>query len=91
LYSIPEARQTAIGPERLVTAECVCRVDSGEVGSTQKEKKPMDNKMYGMVEKVFGWLKKRSFILVLLMSIFHVGLAYIHTRDSGRADPLTNF
>lgn len=35
---------------------------------------------------VFGWLKKHSFLLVLVMSLFHIGLACIHTRDSGRGD-----
>lgn len=51
----------------------------------------MNTKMYETVRNVTNtvtnWLKKHSFTLVLIMSLFHVGLAYIHTRDSGRADP----
>ena len=35
---------------------------------------------------VIGWLKKHNFLLVLVMSLLHIGLAYIHTRDSGRDD-----
>lgn len=35
---------------------------------------------------VIGWLKKHNFLLVLVMSLLHIGLAYIHTRDSGRGD-----
>lgn len=38
------------------------------------------------LDVMIGWLKKQSFLLVLGMSLFHVGLAYIHTRDSGRGD-----
>ena len=52
----------------------------------------MNTKMYETVRNVTNtvtnWLNKHSFKLVLIMSLFHVGLAYIHTRDSGRADPL---
>lgn len=88
LYSIPETRQTAVSRERLVTTEWVC----GPVSSTTKERKPMNTKMYETVRNVTNnvtnWLNKHSFKLVLIMSLFHIGLAYIHTRDSGRADPL---
>jgi hypothetical protein len=38
--------------------------------------------------KVTKWCNARSFALVLILSILHVGLAYMHTRDSGRADTL---
>ena len=31
-------------------------------------------------------LIKYSFVIVLLMSILHIGIAYIHSRESGRAD-----
>ncbi len=55
----------------------------------------MNNKMYATVRnvtnRVTNWLGRHSLQLVLIMSLLHVGLAYIHTRDSGRADPLTNF
>ena len=72
LNPIPEAQQV----ERLATLECVCRL------SNRKEK-PMDRKMFTMAQSVNSWLKEHVFVLVLLVSLFHVGLAYIHTRDSG--------
>jgi hypothetical protein len=36
--------------------------------------------------KAVKWCNARSFALVLILSILHIGLAYMHTRDSGRAD-----
>jgi hypothetical protein len=41
------------------------------------------NKMNGFVKDVVSWLKRWNFRIVLLLSVFHVGLAYIHDRDSG--------
>jgi hypothetical protein len=38
--------------------------------------------------KVTKWCNARNFTLVSVLSILHVGLAYMHTRDSGRADTL---
>jgi hypothetical protein len=32
------------------------------------------------------WLNEHCFKMVLILSLCHVGLAYIHTRHSGRAD-----
>lgn len=43
----------------------------------------MDRKMFRMAQSVNSWLREHAFVLVLLVSLFHVGLAYIHTRDSG--------
>ena len=43
----------------------------------------MDGEMVRMARSASDWLKKHSFALVLLMSLFHIGLAYIHVRDSG--------
>jgi hypothetical protein len=39
--------------------------------------------------KVTKWCNARSFALVFILSICHIGLAYMHTRDSGRADILS--
>lgn len=32
------------------------------------------------------WLNDHSFRIVMILSLLHIGLAYIHTRHSGRAD-----
>lgn len=45
----------------------------------------MDKQKSGVFDVVISWLKEQSFRLVLGMSLFHVGLAYVHTRDSGSA------
>ena len=70
---IPEVPQKT---ERLVTLDCVCRY------STVKEM-PMDRKMVRIVHNVIRWSKEHMIGLVLLLSLIHVGLAYIHGRDSG--------
>ena len=73
--------------------ECVCRLEA--VGQSEtveaavdelKVEVPMDKQRGSAFDVVVGWLKEKSFPLVLGMSLFHVGLAYIHTRDSGRGD-----
>ena len=46
----------------------------------------MDKQKSSVFDVVIGWLKEESLFLVLGMSLFHVGLAYIHTRDSGSCD-----
>jgi len=43
----------------------------------------MDRKMFRIVHNVSTWLKEHMVRLVLLLSLVHVGLAYIHSRDSG--------
>jgi hypothetical protein len=72
LNPIPEVQKC----ERLVTLDCVCRLSSGK-------EKPMDQKMSRIVHNVIRWLKEHMIRLVLLLSLMHVGLAYIHSRDSG--------
>ena len=47
----------------------------------------MENKLYGFSRKLTNCLNKHQFVLVLVLSLFHVGLSYIHNLDSGRADP----
>lgn len=73
--------------------ECVCRLeavsDSEAVEVTVDELKaevPMDKQKSSVFDVVIGWLKEESLFLVLGMALFHVGLAYIHTRDSGSCD-----
>ena len=73
--------------------ECVCRLEA--VGDSEvvvvvrveelKAEVPMDKQKSGVFDVVVGWLKEKSFLLVLGMSLFHVRLAYVHTRDSGSA------
>ena len=73
LNPIPEVLQKS---ERLVTLDCVCRYSTGK-------EMPMDRKMFRIVQNVIGWSKEHMIGLVLLLSLIHVGLAYIHGRDSG--------
>jgi len=40
-------------------------------------------KMNGAGRNAVRWLKMRSFEIVIILSILHIGLAYIHARDSG--------
>lgn len=76
-----------------MVTECVCGLEA--VGQSEvvavtvdelKAEVPMDKQKSSIFDVVVGWLKEQSFVLVLGMSLFHVGLAYIHTRDSGRGD-----
>lgn len=48
----------------------------------------MDKETSSIGRQVIPWLNKHSLALVLFLSLLHVGLAYTHTRDSGRVDPL---
>jgi len=57
-----------------VTSGRVCRLPETEV--------PMGKLNLAAVAAV-RWLKKRSFLIVVLLSAFHIGLAYIHARESG--------
>lgn len=74
LYSIPE-------PQGLVATECICRA----VPNYYKEA-PMDIKLKQAVRYVLVWLNKWHVMIVCLLSVIHIGLSCIHTRDSGRAD-----
>ena len=68
--------------------ECVCGLEAdGKLVVIVDElnaEVSMDKQNSGVFDVVIGWLKRETFLLVLGMSLFHVGLAYIHTRDSGR-------
>ena len=69
---------------------CVCRLEA--VGDSEVEVNDelmvevyMDKQKSDVFDVVISWLKEKSFLVVLGMSLFHVGLAYIHTRVSGSA------
>ena len=74
--SIPDAYY-----KLLEDTECFCR-PSLDI----KEVLPMDKKNEKFAYKVTNWLSRFSFYIVVGLSIFHIGLAYIHTRESGKAD-----
>jgi hypothetical protein len=38
-----------------------------------------------LVRRTVDWLNKYHLVSVILLSAMHIGLACIHTRDSGRA------
>jgi hypothetical protein len=50
-----------------------------------REEEHMDKDEGGLVRKTVDWLNKYHLVLVVLLSAMHIGLACIHTRDSGRA------
>jgi hypothetical protein len=50
----------------------------------------MDNASFTpVIPSVESWITKHNYLLVVFLSILHVGLAFIHTRDSGGADLLS--
>jgi hypothetical protein len=79
LYSIPEPAK-----QGLVATESVGRAlrESGK-------EMPMDNSLKQTVRRVCNWLNKKHVLLICLLSVVHIGLSCIHTRDSGRADHCT--
>lgn len=48
----------------------------------------MDNKMNQVVRNTGIWLNRYHVLLACILSVAHIGLSCIHTRDSGRADLL---
>lgn len=57
-----------------MTSEHVCGSPGTEV---------LMDKMNVAVKNAVGCLKRWNFTIVLILSLLHVGLAYIHVRDSG--------
>jgi hypothetical protein len=53
----------------------------------------MVNRVCGRVNRtktvVCMWLQQHSFAVVLVLSLMHIGLAYIHTWASRRTDSFT--
>ena len=52
---------------------------------------PMDEKNETALKRIAKWFLKNSFYIVVTLSVLHIGLAYIHTRESGRADQFLFF
>jgi hypothetical protein len=46
----------------------------------------MDNKMKHVVRNARIWLNRYHVLFVCILSVAHIGLSCIHTRDSGRAN-----
>lgn len=88
LHSSPEPHRKG-----QVAAGCVCSdpelLTSSENRSETTEV-PMGKKLNLMVVRngrpLVGWLNDHTFKIVLILSLLHIGLAYLHTRHSGRAD-----
>ena len=72
LYSIPEPNH-----QGLEATEYVCTLS--------REEEHMDKDEGGLVRRPVDWLNKYHLVVVILLSAMHIGLACIHTRDSGRA------
>lgn len=76
MYSIPDTH----------ISECLAasEIDCGQCNSkeTKKEGLPMVKIMKACKESII----KYSFVIVVMMSILHTGIAYIHSRESSRAD-----
>ncbi len=77
MHSIPEPCM-ALPCEGLVTSELVCGAPLKEV--------PMGNSGKRSLGRVVGWLKAHHVLLVITLSLFHIGLSCIHVRDSGGSD-----
>lgn len=76
LYSIPDTHVS----EGLVAPDVDCRQDTPN--KIQKEGSLMINKM----KAIKHFIIRYSFVIVLFLSVFHIGIAYIHSLESGRAD-----
>jgi len=46
----------------------------------------MGNSVKRSLGRVVGWLKVHHVLLVVTLSLFHIGLSCIHVRDSGGSD-----
>src|SRR5258706_11478835 len=83
LHSIPGPRPS----EGQATTEPVVRTSDGiEVSMSEKAKR-----FFGSVRQ---WLHKHHVALVFILAAAHVGLSYLHARDSGEAylsSPLRGF
>jgi hypothetical protein len=71
LYSIPEHRTSG----GLVDIECASALSQGKEDSMIQSQK-----------SIRDWLSRYHLVLVLVLSLLHVSLAALHTRDSGKAD-----
>lgn len=78
LYSIPEHSEI-LDQDGQVTSEVV-------YGPSQKCEVPMVKSMNAVFQRIRRWLNDHHLFLVILLAGIHIVLAYIHPRDSGRAD-----
>jgi hypothetical protein len=79
LYPIPEPRDGTYCHEGLATSE-----EAG--GEPGEEGKPMAKVAKRVHQRVHRWLIQYHMVLVIVLSVFHIGLASLPTRDSGTAD-----
>ncbi len=79
LRPIPEPRDGICHREGLATSE-------GARGEPGEEGKPMAKVAKRVVRRVHRWLIRYHLVLVIVLSVFHIGLASLPTRDSGKAD-----
>lgn len=72
LNSIPEARKE-------------CLADCTEVGCepANEPEVHMLQTVYQQLLSIRSWLNRHAFVIVVLLSVTHMTLAYIHPRDSG--------
>lgn len=78
LYPIPEPHDGVYRRGGLATSE-------GARGEPGEEGKPMANLAKGAIQRVHDWLLRYHMVLTVVLSMFHIGLASMPTRDSGRA------
>lgn len=83
MYPIPEPNDGIYRREGLATSE-EARGEPGEEG------KPMAKVAKRVLQRVRRWLVQYHMVLVVVLSVFHIGLASLPTRDSGRADCRAN-
>jgi hypothetical protein len=77
LYSIPEPTNKG-----LVATEYVC----GTLQGNKKKEAPMDKKLERATQATRNWLNKRHMLIICLLSVVHIGISCIQTRDSGTAE-----
>lgn len=74
-HSIPDTSAR----ERLVTTERACKPPETEVHMSKMKKV-----VRAAVRRLNSW----SVTIVVILSLLHIGLAYIHARESGRSYPI---
>ena len=78
-YPIPEPRD-GIHRRGCLAASKGARGEPGEEG------KPMAKVAKSVFQRVHRWLVQYDLVLVIVLSVLHIGLAWLPTWDSGGAD-----
>jgi len=78
LYPIPGPCDGIYRRGGLATSE-------GARGEPGEEGKPMANLAKSAVQRVHDWLLRYHVVLAVVLSLLHIGLTSMPTRDSGRA------